>query len=61
VGQPKLRHDLELFVDIEQLVAECGEHDTADIGARQRRIENVRILGKADAERGLGLDASLKR
>ena len=31
-----------------------GEHDAADIGARQRRIENVGIFGKPDAQRGLG-------
>ena len=52
----ELRHDVELLVDVEQLVAERGEHDAADIGARERRIENIGILGKADAERGLGLN-----
>src|SRR5471032_785745 len=60
VGQPELRHDVELFVNVEQLVAERRENDAADIGARQRRIENVRILRKADAQRGLGLNACLK-
>ena len=28
----KLRHDIELVVDVEQLVAERGEHDAPDIG-----------------------------
>ena len=61
VRQRKLRHDVELLVDVEQLVAERGEHDAADIGARERRIENVRILGEADAQRGLGLNGRLER
>ena len=50
IGQRKLRHDVELFVDVEQLVAEGGEHDAADIGARQRGIENIGVLGEADAQ-----------
>ena len=54
VRERELRHDVELLVDVEQLVAERGEHDAADIGARERRIENVGVLGKADAQRGLG-------
>ena len=61
VRQRELRHDVELFVDVEQLVAERREHDAADIGARQRRVENVRIFGKADAQRGLGVNTCLKR
>ena len=59
VRQRELRHDVELFVDVEQLVAEGREHDAADIGARQRRIENVGILGEPDPQRGLGADAPL--
>ncbi len=31
--QRELRHDVELLVDVEQLVAECGEYDASDIGA----------------------------
>ena len=42
VGQRELRHDVELFVDVEQLVAERCEHDAAHIGARHGRVENVR-------------------
>ena len=61
VRQRQLRHDVELFVDVEQLVAERREHDAAHISARQRRIENVRILGKPDAQRGLGLNGRLER
>ncbi len=59
--QRKLRYDVELFIDVEQLVAECREHDAPDIGARHRRIENVGVLGKADPQRGLGVDAGFKR
>ena len=50
-GERELRHDVQLLVDVEQLVAERGEDDAADIGARQRRIEHVGILGQADAQR----------
>ena len=53
VAERQLRHDVELGVDVEQLVAERGEDDAADIGARQRRIEHVGILGEADTQVGL--------
>ncbi len=53
VRQRQLRHDVELVVDVEQLVAQRGEHDAADVGARQRRIEHVGVLGQADAQRRL--------
>ena len=46
----ELRHDVELRVDVEQLVAHRGEHDAPDIGTRGGRIEIVGILGKADAQ-----------
>ena len=58
MGQRELRHEVELLVDVEQLVAERGEHDAPDIGARRGRVENVRILGKADAQRGLRVHAA---
>ena len=48
--QRELRHEVEVLVDVEELVAERGEDDASDIGARERRIEHVRILGKADAQ-----------
>ena len=56
VGRPfvagrELRHDVQLLVDVEQLVAQRGEHDAADEGARQRRIEHVGVFGQADAQR----------
>jgi hypothetical protein len=39
-----------------QLVAQAGEHDAADEGARHGRVEDVRVLGQADTQRlGLGL------
>src|SRR6202790_1868103 len=53
--QRQLRHDVELLVDVEQLVAECREYDAADIGARHGRVEDIGILAKPDAQRGLGL------
>jgi len=59
VRQRELRHDVELFIDVEQLVAQRGEHDAADIGARHGRIEHVRILGEADPQRGLGFGLDL--
>ena len=59
--QRELRHDVDFLVDVEQLVAERGEDDAPDIGARQRRIENVRILGESDPERGLSLRGDLER
>jgi hypothetical protein len=56
VGRPlparrELRHHVELLVDVDQLVAQAGEHDAADEGARQRRVEHIGVLGEADAQR----------
>ena len=53
VRQRQLRHEIELLVDVEQLVAERREDDAADIGAREGRVEHVRVLGEADAQGGL--------
>ena len=53
VGQRELRHDVELLVDVEELVAERREDDASDIGAGERRVEHVGILGKPDAQRRL--------
>ena len=61
VAQCELRHDVELFVDVEQLVAERCEHDAADIGARHGRVEDIRILGEPDPQRGLGLNGCPER
>ena len=58
VGQRELRHDVELLVDIEQLVAKGREDDASDIGAPERRIEHVGIFGKADAQVSSGLARS---
>src|SRR5262249_11090225 len=49
---------VELLVDVEQLVAERGKDDAADIGARECRIENIGILGEADPQRCLRGDDS---
>ena len=54
VAQRQLRHDVELLVDVEQLVADGGEHDATHVGARERGVEHVRVLGKPDAQRRLG-------
>ena len=43
----------EVLVDVEQLVADRREHDAPHVGARERRIEHVGVLGKPDAQRGL--------
>ena len=55
IGRPfvagrELRNDLELLVDVEELVAKRGEHDPADEGAGERRVEDVRILGEPEAQ-----------
>ena len=50
VRERELRDDVELAVRVEELVAERGKDDAADIGAAEARIEHVRILGKADAQ-----------
>ena len=61
VAQRELRHDVELFVDVEQLVAEGREHDAAYVSARHGRVKNVRVFGQSDPQRGLGLNGCLKR
>ena len=53
VRERELRHDVEIVVDVEQLVAQRREHDAPDIRARLGRVENVGILGKADAQMAL--------
>src|SRR5262249_12581355 len=58
VAERKLGNGVELLVDVEQLVAERGKDDAADIGARERRIENIGILGEADPQRCLRGDDS---
>src|SRR5262245_41579603 len=52
----QLRHDVDVLVDVEQLVAQRGEHDAADVGAGQCRIEHVRILGQTNPQRRLRHD-----
>ncbi len=47
----ELRHDVELLVDVDQLVAQGREHDAPDERARKRGIEDVRVLGEAEAQR----------
>ena len=51
VARRELRHDVELLVDVEQLVAQRCEHDAADEGARERRVEHVGVFGEADTQR----------
>ncbi|MGY4496699.1 hypothetical protein ACVWYH_000626 [Bradyrhizobium sp. GM24.11] len=59
--QRELGHDVELLVDVEQLVAERGKHDAADIGARHRGIEDIGVLGETDAQRGLRVGGSKRQ
>jgi hypothetical protein len=54
VLERELRDDLQVFVDVEQLVAETGEDDAPDIGAGERGVEDVGVLAQGDAK-GLGL------
>ncbi len=51
VAGGELRYDLQLRVDVEQLVAERGEDEPADIAGAERRIEQVGVLAKSDAQR----------
>ncbi len=46
----QLRHDLEVGGNVEELVAQPGEDDAPDEGARQRRVENIGILVEPDAQ-----------
>src|SRR3954454_18301423 len=61
VGQRELRHDIELFVDVEQLVTKRCEYDAAGIGAAERGVEHVGIFGETDAKRRLGESARTER
>ena len=54
VAEGELRHDGELLVDVEQLVADRGEDDAGGIGAGKRRIEHVGIIAQPDAQVALG-------
>src|SRR4029453_15210779 len=56
VGRPlprrcKLRNDVELLIDVEELVAQRSEYDAADERAREGGIKDIGILGKAEAQR----------
>jgi hypothetical protein len=53
IARDKLGHDLQLLGDVEQFVAQPGEHDTPDKGAGQRWVQDIGILSKRDAQ-GLG-------
>ena len=61
VAEPELRDDVQLVVDVEQLVADRGEDDARGIGARQARIERVRIVADADAQMRLRGDRQARR
>ena len=50
VAGGELRHDVQLLVDVEQLVAQPGEHDAADIGGGQCRVHHVQVLPQRDAQ-----------
>ena len=53
VGEGELGDGLQLFVDVEELVAEAGEYDAADVGAGEGGVEDVGVFAEGDAE-GLG-------
>ena len=53
VRQRQLRHEVELLVDVEELVADRGKHDPTDIGSRHGRVEQVGIFGQADTQGAL--------
>ena len=54
VSGRQLRNHVQLFIEVEQLVAQRGKHDPADEGSRHRRIEDIRVFRQADAQ-GLAL------
>ena len=47
----QLRHDVQLRIDVEQLVAHAGIDDAPDIGGGQGRIHRVEILPQRDFQR----------
>ena len=53
VRQRELRHDIQILVSVEQLVAKGSKDDAPDIGAGEGGIEHIRILGQPDAQRRL--------
>ena len=53
VSERKLRRRVQVLVDIEQFVANRREYDFSDIGPRQSRIQDVRILRQTDPQRRL--------
>ena len=57
MGRGELGNDVQLLVEVEELVAQAGEDDAPDEGARARRVEDVGVLGEADAQ-GLSVDGS---
>jgi hypothetical protein len=46
----ELRDDVEFGADIDKLAAERRKNDAAGKGARHRRIEDIGIVGEADAQ-----------
>ena len=50
VAEGELRHDLQLFVDVEELVAKAGEDDAADVGAGEGGVEDVGVFPQGDAQ-----------
>ena len=52
VAEGELRDDLQFLVDVEQLVAQTGEHDAPDIGPGEGRVQNVGVLTQGDVQGG---------
>ena len=54
VRERELRHDIQILINVEQLVAKGSKDDAPDIGPGERGIEHIRILGQPDPQRRLG-------
>ena len=46
-----MRHEFQLVVDVDELVAQRREDDAADEGAGAVRVEHVGVFLQADAQR----------
>ena len=51
VGGGELGDDVQVGVDVDELVAQPGEDDAPDEGAAKRGVEQVGVIGEADAQR----------
>jgi hypothetical protein len=54
VAEGKLRHDVELLIEVEQLVAQSAEDDTAGVSGGQGWIEHIGVVAQGNAKIGRG-------